>query len=285
MKRAKLALYGLAIAVMFCMVVYSLYFNRSATAGIAVAFLLALILIQQLPILESFEILTLKAKFRAQLDEATQLLDHLRESASVSARSTYLQLAYMNRMGDLGWDRKRAILSDIDQQLRRLAVPEVEISEYKRPFLNMLTFDLAQVLQHAVTIRLQKYRSEAEKIYQQRFKGGIRDHEGHSAFIAWKRGFADPQYMIADPLGRTDLDRPRMLFESWLDSAPLSLADRENLKVVLNEIVELSEACWQQGTVTAEAETYLDRYAPHSDGPDRSDEIQFETVQLLPPTP
>lgn len=272
-----------AIGLMFGLAAYSLYLNRTASAGVAAAFMLALILVQQLPILESFEVLTLKAKFRAQIDEAAVLLGHLKESAQVSARSTCLQLAYMNRMGDLGWDRKRKILGDIDGQLRRLGVPEPEIAETKRPFINMLTFDLGKVLEHSVQLRLRQYGNELDKLYQQRFSEGIRDHEGHNKFLQWKRGFSLPSSVLYDPLGRADFDNLRGLLEPWFEALPVSKADQDSMRPVLDEVVAIAEACWAAGTVTAEAEAYLDQYAPHADGPDRIDAIAFQPIQLQPP--
>lgn len=283
MRRTTSLLYGAAIAMAFALAVYSLYLNRTASASVAVAFMLALILIQQLPILESFEILTLKAKFRAQVDEAKSLLEHLRESAKVSARGTYLQLAYMNRLGDLGWGRKRALLNDIDRQLRNLNVPEDEVGAFKRPFLNMLTLDLARIFETTAIERLQQYRKEANRVHHERFKAGQPIRAGdasYAASIEWQRTFTAQRLGLDDPLGRTDFDRIRGLLVSWLETLPVSTDDRLALGRVLDEVATLAEASWAQGSVTAETEAYLDRYRGNDEPQDRLEELKLAPVKL-----
>lgn len=285
MKQFRTILYGIAVAVCFALAIYSLYLNRSASAAIAAAFMLALILMQQLPILESFEILSLKAKFRAQVDEATQMLDHLRDSARLSARSTSLQLAYMNRIGSLGWGRKRVVLDIMDGNLRRLEVPDAEIAELKRPFLNMLTFDLCRIFERAAIERMRLYRNEADKIYQERYgRQAIRaDDQAYRDFVAWQRSIAAPETRLSDPLGRMDFDRPRSFLEPWLASLPVSIGDRHRLTGAMDEVIALVETCWRDGTVTAEAEAYLKEFDPEESQTSRLDALGLPPVQLAPP--
>lgn len=286
LKKLKTIIYGIGVVIMFGLAAYSLYLNRPAAAGVAAAFMLALILVQQLPILESFEILSLKAKFRAQLDEATELLAHLRDGARASARSTYLQIAYMNRMGSIGWRRKRQILEDNDRQLRKLEVPEDEILELKRPFLNLLTFDLGRIFERAAKERVQQYRTAADKIYQERH--GARamraDDAAYRSFTAWQRSLCPPESKLSDPLGRIDFDRPRALLEPWLAALPIPAADHDRLAEIMNEVIDLIEACWRAGTVTNEAEAYLKKYGPDDREVDRLVALGLPAAQLTPPS-
>jgi len=229
-KRGVAVIAALAIASMFALTCFSIYLDRTATASVAAAMTLALILVRQLHVMESFEILSLKAKFTARVGEAEQLLRHIRGSASVSAKLSYVQLAIMNRMGDIGWHRKRGLLAEVDDLLRDVNVPESEISVMKAPFLNLVSLDLSRVFEHSLHEL-------------------VRDKGVRVGPLEWE-----------DPLGNPDLRNLRQVLTARMATLTLDETERQTAELIFNEVTTLSESCWSAGTITSEAENYLELY-------------------------
>lgn len=252
---------GVAVTLMFALACYSLYLNRTATAAVAAAMTLALVLIRQLNVLESFEILSLKAKFIARIGDADTLLAHIRRSASVSSKLSYVQLAFMNRMGDIGWPRKRALLEEIDGLLREVDVPQADIAAMKAPFLNLVTLDLSRVFEHSVHEMLRpKRQALEEEIRSYSSKPIVANDPKWSKLLEERQNLERSAIDWQDALGNTALANLRQALTVWAAKIPLDGPQKQIADQILDEVATLSEACWTAGTVTTEAEDYLNRY-------------------------
>lgn len=174
------ALLVIASVISFCLAANALWLDRPSTAAVAGALCLALIVFQQLPVVESLEIFTLKAKFTNRIDQFDKLLSHVRTSAQVSSSLLYVQLAFMNRMGSIPWARKRALLADVDTLLASLSVPEQQIADTKRPFLNIVSMDLLRIFEHVVIARERDLAKDIDVEIAALNKGGPAGIEGEN---------------------------------------------------------------------------------------------------------
>lgn len=250
-----------AITAMFGLTCFSLYQDRTATASVSAALTLAFVLFRQLPILESFEVLSLKAKFAARIGEADKLLAHIRRNVAVSSKLSYVQLAFMNRMGDIGWSRKRALLEEIDGLLRQVEVPEVDITAMKAPFLNLVTLDLSRVYEHTVRELL---RSSSEKLDVEMSAYSSKPipagDPGWASMVERRRTLDVSAIDWGDSLGNPSLAALRQALTAWTAGIPLPAEEAQFAELVLGEVAQLSEQCWTAGTVTLETEKYLGLY-------------------------
>lgn len=263
---------GVAIVSMFGLTCLSLYLNRTATAGVAGAMTLALVLVRQLHVLESFEILSLKAKFIARVGEAENLLAHIRRSASVASKLSYVQLAYMNRWGDIGWSRKRTLLGEIDAMLRDVDVPQGEIDAMKVPFLNLVTLDLSRIFEGSVHELLKSQRESIEAKIGSYPSPLSADDTAYMALIAERSRLSSVVIEWGDALGNKALSRLRPELQSWDALALLTSEQRRQADRILDEVATLSETCWTNGTVTKETEEYFARYGQRTNA--RLDALQ-----------
>ncbi|MDM8010818.1 MAG: hypothetical protein QUV08_07640 [Parasphingorhabdus sp.] len=252
----------LASTAMFLLACYSLYFDRTATAAVAAALSLAFVIIQKLPLIENLEILTLKVKLRHQVSEATQLLEKLRASAVVSSKLSYVQLAFMNRMGSLPWGRKRELQQEIDAMLSNLDGDSVTIAEAKAPLLTIVSFDLYQIFAHSVTLRVQKRRSELDKAIQEHFNGKpiVQLDETYQKLSAERKSLDASRKKFSDVLYDPRLRDLEKLTEKDLPLSGLNKSEIETLETIRKEVCDLSKKCWNVQTITTETEDYLEKY-------------------------
>lgn len=262
-RKAVFSFAGVAgIVGMFGLACYSLYLNRTASGTVAGSMTLALVLVRQLHLLESFEILSLKAKFAARVNEAEKLLAFIRRSTTVSSKISYVQLAFMNRVGDIGWARKRSLLNDVDTLLREMNVPEAEIKGMKVPFLNLVSLDLSRVFEHSVNELMKPLRNAAEAEIRAYPRQPIASGDPQwSALLAKQRSFSRSPIKWPDALGNENLANIGDILTSWFSDIEMDVAARRKAQRILAEVIELSQGCWVAGSVTPEAENYLKLYS------------------------
>ncbi len=252
----------LAATAMFLLACYSMYFDRTATAAVAAALSLAFVVIQKLPLIENLEILTLKVKLRHQVSEAKELLEKLRASAVVSSKLSYVQLAFMNRMGSLPWGRKRELQQEIDAMLSNLDGDNAAIADVKAPLLTIVSFDLYQIFAHSISLRVRSRRTQIDQ--------EIRDHsdgqpinqsdEFYQHLSSERNGLDDTREKFDDVLYDTRLRNLDELTENSLSKSGLNQSEVEKLETIRKEICGHSNSCWTRQTITQEAEDYLEKY-------------------------
>lgn len=260
-KAANGLLLGLAASIMFALSAVSLFLDRSATAAIAGAVALTFILLIKLPIVESFEVLTLKVKLRHQVDEANQLLQHIRSTASVTSKLSYIQLAFMNRLGNISWSQKRALLKDVDGMLLGLGISGDEINEWKRPFLNLITRDFASILWSSIERVKQRHFNAAQKEiadYERVNKPVAPNDPALSGLRANAQRYAQRPFTVGDVLQGTHLGDPDDLTRDWVQPELFDAKEISALRTIRDEVCVHIAECWASGTITKAAEGYLD---------------------------
>lgn len=256
-----------AIPALFGLSVYSIWMDRAATAAIAGAFTLSLVILRQLPIIESFKIFTLEAKFVHRLGEYEELLRHIRSTAEVSSLLLYRQIAGAGRMASMKWSIKREMINDLDGLLANLGISALTRDKAKAPFQHSINLDLFRVFEHAVAFRLETYAKQARDAVAAYGAGKPIDPADlqYIHLIEENQRYVLPFKTTYDVMDDGRLDDMDKITQSLINQTPLPDADKIKLEVVRQEVIEHAQACWKVGNVTAEAEVYIDRYGPRVD--------------------
>ena len=260
------ALFGIAAVITFALAIWSLYLGRASTGAIAAALSLAFVLLLHLPVVESFEVLTLKVKLKSQVDEAHELMNRLQRNAAIGSKLMYIQLAFMNRIGSISWRRKRELMHEIDQMLNVLGISHEEVSAWKRPFLNIISFDLFRIFEVSWRQLVSDGLSKANMKVSSYTAGRTVDPNDaeYQRLIAEANRFAFQQPSLEDVLFEPRLENLESFTASRIANAPLTDAERAQIEIIRREVVDLSKSCWADGTITSEAENYLEKYGEYT---------------------
>jgi hypothetical protein len=251
----------LAVPALFALTVYSIWLDRAPSAAVAGAFTLAFVILMQLPLVESFKIFTLEAKFARRVDEAERLLEGIRSTAEVHSRMLYWQVGKGDRMSEMPWALKRSLVEETDKLLGGLGLSEANITALKFPFFHTIKLDLFRVYERTVDYRIRQSRDEIQQklsAFPKPIQAG--DPEYAAVMMAWqntKLPFDTHQDIMDD--GR--LDNMAAITLKLITDTPLPEADKQVLEQVRMEVVQLAEACDRAGNITPETEDYLRRYS------------------------
>ncbi|MBP0581478.1 hypothetical protein J8I29_19270 [Labrys sp. LIt4] len=147
---------------------YLAWIDKLGGAGVAAALFVLIFLFKHFPQLESFKGLGIEAKLRERLKEADDIIASIRQLSLVSAQQSYLQLAWMNRLGTPSNADKRALSGRFQDLLRHLKISEAEIEEARRPLIAMNLYDLwlqvYRVLSERVNYRIKQLTKERQSL-------------------------------------------------------------------------------------------------------------------------
>lgn len=260
-------LYVVAALGCFVLTIYSIWLDRAASAAVAATLAVAFLFLRHLPIIESFEAFNMKAKFARRVDESERLLGYIRSAAEATSRMLYLQLGFLNRMSDIGWTKRRELIEQLDQNLTQLGVDQDFIRISKRPLLNFVSRDIYAVFRGSADMlanRLRQVVVDRQNEISSTGPVAANDAEYNELNRRFQALHLGP-WEFGDMSGQSRLeDMPSMTKEilerlEWPDS------DRAKLETIAKEVEELSAACWSQGTITPEAQDYIERYGETTD--------------------
>ena len=118
-----------------------------ASAAFLGALFIACTFMVFLPKLEVFKAFGVEAKLQQTVKEAVATLTSLKRLAEISARASYLTIAWGNRMGTPPAMDKQAVLDEIDSQLAELKVSPEELANIQSPFVKMVRLDFFLLFQ------------------------------------------------------------------------------------------------------------------------------------------
>jgi hypothetical protein len=101
--------------------------------------------------IKTFKVWQVEVELRETLDRAEEIIGRVRKLASISARASYLTIAWGNRMGAPPAMEKQAVLDQIDTQLMELKVSTEERAVITRPFVKMVRLDFFFLFQNVLT--------------------------------------------------------------------------------------------------------------------------------------
>ena len=263
----------------FALAIYSILKDRAASAGVAASLAVAFLILKHLPIIESFKAFNMEAKFVRRVEDAERLLGYIRSAAEATSRMLYLQLAFLNRMSDVGWAKKRELIEQLDQSLAELGVNEEFIRVSKRPFLNFVSRDLYAVLRgSADTLANRMRQSLVDRQNEISSKGPVPagDPEYYELNRKIQTLYLGP-WEFGDMSGKSRLEDMSAMTKEILEHLEWSDSDREKLETIASEVEKMSANCWSEGTITPDAEAYIRKYAQRTDI--RLEEIEGEGAE------
>lgn len=229
----------------------------------AAALSLALIVLEKLPILESFKAFSMEARFNRRIEEFDRLFNDLQFSFRASARFQFAHMAWMNRLGSMSWESKRDMIADLDAVLERLEIDADQATALKGPFLSLLAFDLFNVFDSVVASRMRKHQALANEALSQYHAGKPIDPSDDEyqrlRGVAQRYRFQNVEWS-SDPSNDPRLADMATLTRDRLQDMPLPDEEKEKIEAVRREVVTLANDCWEQGTITPDAQQYLDKY-------------------------
>jgi hypothetical protein len=111
-----------------------------SAAGLGLAFAVCGIVVF-LSQIKTFKVWNVEVQLRETLDRAEEIIGRVKKLASISARASYLTIAWGNRLGTPTAKDKQAVLDDIDAQLTDLKVTSEERAVIVRPWVRMIKTD------------------------------------------------------------------------------------------------------------------------------------------------
>jgi hypothetical protein len=253
--------YFVAAMSMFAMLgaVYQAFSDQKGSALTLGTIFLVGTLIVFLPQVEFIKTLGVEAKLRQTVTEAVATLANVRRLAGISARASYLTIAWGNRLGTPSARDKQSVLDDIDAQLSDLKVTPEERAVIVRPWVGMIRADFfflySRVVREFATLKASDLTAEVRATESQE----ARDADiAHSALIRpWSQQTSDFGAMerLESKSLSAVIDEYMPAKGGWLSDKELAAFEAFKL-----ELVRLNDDCAKKGGYTAEAADYYDRY-------------------------
>jgi hypothetical protein len=255
--------YFVAAMAMFALLgaVYQAFHNEKGSAVTLGTLFLVGALIVFLPQVEFIKTLGVEARLRQTVTEAVATLENLKRLSQISARASYLTIAWGNRFGGPPAKEKQAVLDQIDSQLSELEVSPEDRAVITRPFVKMVRLDFFWLFRNV----LEQYAA----LVSQRLQDNVHsapDSSAASALVlrhsdiitAWKN-----RMLVNEP--SADLERRSLAEEikifmpksgEWLSDKDIGVID-----AFAKEIIRMNAECEKKGGYTPEAVEFYDRYS------------------------
>jgi hypothetical protein len=225
------------------------------TLGVVCTFLVFM------PKLEAFKVWGVEAKLQQTVTEAVATLASVKRLAEISARASYLIIAWGNRFDGPRAKEKQTVLDEIDAQLAELKVAPAEIANIQRPFVKVVRLDFfflfQGVLNQYATLINAKLQNDVHTAPDPSVASGF--VMKHSDLItAWTK-----RTQNENPAASLENESLEDLLNTFVPKHGewLSEKDLAVIQKFKSEIVRLNADCEKKGGYTSEASTYYDRYA------------------------
>jgi hypothetical protein len=241
----------------FACAVYQAMNEKLASAGVLAAISVACTLLVFFPKLEVFKAFGIEARLSKTLDRAEEILGKLQRLSIISARTSYMTMAWGNRMGTPSAKDKQTVLDDVDKQLADLNVTPQERREITRPYVQLIGFDFytlfVRMLDRYLTwkngdsIRVlnTNHTDEAKKMVEML---SVRGSDWRRVALGDTIYVRLTTYKFADEL-------QRVMPTEWLDER-----ERKAVDGLRAQMVRMFEDCERKGGYTTEAANFYDRY-------------------------
>jgi hypothetical protein len=228
--------------------------------------------------IKTFKVWEVQVELRETLDRAEEIIRRVRKLASISARASYLTIAWGNRMGTPPAREKQAVLDEIDSQLAELKVSPEERANIQRPFVTMVRLDFfflfQGVLSHYAAILNTELVANVHEAKDSSAASAVVMR--HSELItAWTK-----RTQKEDPSGDLEKESLENVLNKYMPKRGEWLSDKELavMQKFKGEIVRLNADCEKKGGYTPEAVTYYDRYSGDRNI-DKAKQLRNEVLQ------
>lgn len=231
-----------------------------SASALGVAFVLCSVFLF-LSEIKTFKVWEVQVELRETLDRAEEIIGRVRKLASISARASYLTIAWGNRMGTPSASEKQAVLNEIDNQLTELKVSPKELADIQRPFVKMVRLDFLFLFQGVLgqyaAIRNAELVADIHKAKDPSAANAVEIR--HSELItAWTK-----RTRKENPSAELEKEPLEDVLNSYMPKSGEWLNDKE-LAVMQKfkaEVLRMNAGCEKKGGYTSEAATYYDRYS------------------------
>lgn len=208
--------------------------------------------------IKTFKVWQVEVELRETLDRAEEIIGRMRKLASISARASYLTIAWGNRLGTPTAADKQAVLNDIDAQLTDLKVTPDERAIIVSPWVRMIRADFffmfARVVREFATI---KASGLTAKIHATPSQETIDASMAHSALItSWSQ--KNNNFGAMDRLENKSLST---VIDEYMPEKGGWLSDKElaAFELFKQQLIRLDADCERKGGYTVEAAEYYDQ--------------------------
>jgi hypothetical protein len=248
---------GVAALILCVFQAWSGKIESARTLGLAFLVCGAFVFLSQI---KTFKVGDVQVELRETLDQAKDIIRRLTKLAAISARASYLTIAWGNRLGTPPAREKQAVLDEIDNQLAELKVSPSELADIQRPFMKMVRLDFfflfQGVLSQYATILNTKLVADVIAAKDDPSSASAVLNRHSELITAWtKRTRKD------DPGADLEKESLEDLLNEYMPKRGEWLNDKERAVVqkFKAEIVRLNADCEKKGGYTPEAVTYYDR--------------------------
>lgn len=228
--------------------------------------------------IKTFKVWDVQVELRETLDRAEEIIGRVRKLAAISARASYLTIAWGNRMGTPPAREKQAVLDEIDSQLGELKVSPSELADIQRPFVKMVRLDfffLFQGVLHQYATIVNTELVDAVHAAKDPSVASAAVMRHSELITAWTKRAEKPDPGI-------DLERASLqdVLNDYMPRRGEWLRDKE-IEVFQKfkaEVLRLNADCEKKGGYTEEAVTYYDRYSGDRNI-DKAKQLRNEVLQ------
>lgn len=210
-----------------------------------------------MPQLEVFKVWGIEARLSKTLDRAEEILGKLTRLSAISARASYLTIAWGNRLGAPSAKDRQVVLDDIDMQITDLKVSSQERAIIVRPWVDMIRADFFFLFTGVVReFAVLKSSDLTAKIHATHSQEATDASMAHSALITpWSQ-----KNQNFDPAKRLEGKSLSDVIDEYMPSKSGWLSEKEiaALAIFKQEIIRLNADCEKKGGYTSEAADYYD---------------------------
>jgi hypothetical protein len=231
---------------------YQAWNERLASASALATLSLVCALLVYIPQIEVLKALSVEVRMRQTLSDAERIIERLRQTAQALAEVSYFNAAYGSRLSNPSAQKKQAILTRVNEQLRGLGVPAQEIKGLAKDYLLFLEYDLGWHFRYIVRHRVRARLNE-----------GLASGQNNQPFIQPRVAYqteSEPFKLGSEP---SDL---RPLLESQIPKDLLPPEDIQKLRELAEKNASVFQPCIEAGAVTPEAAAFIDAAVEDNDG-------------------
>jgi len=209
------------------------------------------------PRLEVFKAYGVEARLSQTLDRAEEILQKLQRLSVISARTSYMTMAWGNRMDTPAAKDKQAVLDEVDKQLIDLSVSPAERTALQRPYVQLISFDFYLLF----TGLLDRYGNwKRENLMKQLNANKDKDMQQageafYKAFNNWRSRALGNEVHNRLSVHRFDEEMTKVAPDDWLDER-----ERRAAGSFRAQMVRMFADCEKKGGYTPEAAEFYDRY-------------------------
>jgi hypothetical protein len=199
----------------------------------------------------------LKAVLNKTLDRAEEIIGRLQRLSAISARTSYMTIAWGNRMGAPSAKEKQAVLDEVDNQLAELKVSTEEREQITRPYVQLIGHDFYSLYTGMLDRYLNWKHDDLMRQLQAKPSDGAREavRSLSNKQSEWRTNALGNNAFTRLGTYKFAEELQRATPATWLDDT-----ERKPVEQLSARLVRLFDDCKKKGGYTTEAAEFYDLY-------------------------